>query len=211
MTREFIVKICGITSPDNAAMVAQAGADWIGLNFWEPSARYLAPGQDRQVAQAIPSGVIRVGVFVNASVEEIESRIASCGLHRVQLHGEEDPAFRHSLSVPAFKAFRVRDEHDLNGISDHVSTESPLFLLDARHPSLPGGTGERVHVDLACAARDEGKMILAGGLRADNVQEAVRLVRPYGVDAASGVEEYPGHKIQKEVEKFIFEARKGNQ
>lgn len=183
------VKICGLTHPADAALAVELGADALGLNFYPRSVRCLDPVRDRDWLRALPPGVPRVAVVVNATRDEIDRLLGEGLADAVQLHGDEDAAFCQALrarGVPFIKAFRARDEAVLARAGEFGTNQ---LLLDAFQPGVYGGTGHTV--DWALAARFVARhrlTLLAGGLVPGNVADAIRQVRPYGVDVASGVE-----------------------
>ncbi len=199
------VKICGITSLPAALAATEAGADLIGLMFYERSPRCLSLDQAAEIARALPAQVVRVGVFVNPAEELVTDAIARCGLNLLQFHGDEPPEFCTQFGVMSMKAFRVRDPDSLKAL---VSYPTDAWLLDAFSPGQLGGTGERFNWDLAVDAGKLGRPIfLAGGLTPENVAEAVRRVQPFGVDVSSGVESAPGKKDAVKVRAFITAAK----
>ncbi len=187
------VKICGLTHPDDAALAVFLGADALGLNFYPGSPRCLHPARDAGWLRALPPGVRRVAVVVNASREELRRLLGEGLADAVQLHGDEDAAFCAALAVegiPFAKAIRVRDADSLR---DPARFGTPDLVLDAFRPDAYGGTGQTIDWTLAAEfARavppPARRTVLSGGLGPENVAEAVRRVRPYGVDVASGVE-----------------------
>lgn len=202
----MIVKICGITRVEDAEAAVAAGADWIGLNFWPRSRRYLQIEQAIQIAAAVPGDVKKVGVFVNAPAPAVEEAATRVGLDLIQFHGDEEPAFCDGgpFAGRYLRAIRVRDAGDLRDL-DRYATD--LFLLDAPSAGY-GGSGQTFDWSLARSAKRPGKKILlAGGLTPDNVAEAVREVRPYGVDVAGGVERAPGIKDHAKIGAFIDAAK----
>ena len=199
-----LVKICGITSIDDALMAASLGADAVGFIFC-PSPRRLAPESAARITASLPKGILKVGVFANQDRLYVAQTARACGLDAVQLHGEETPEYARSLPVAFIKAFRARDETVLAEIAGFAAR---TFLLDAYDPQRGGGTGSPVDLALAARASKLGKMILAGGLRPENVAQAVRTCRPYAVDVSSGVESAPGVKDRDKVKRFIEEAKK---
>ena len=199
------VKICGITSIADALTAAQAGADMIGLMFYEKSSRHIAPGLAAQIARSLPPFVVRVGVFVNPTENEVLRAIGECGVSLLQFHGDETPEFCTGFGMMSMKAFRIRDETSL---APMPVFPTDAYLLDAYSASGLGGTGEKFNWDLAVAAKRFGKPVfLAGGLTPDNVAAAVRQVRPFGVDVSSGVESTPGCKDAAKVRAFIAAAK----
>lgn len=206
------VKICGVTSAANAAAVVEAGADFVGLNFWPRSRRYLAPALASEVAAAIRgAGGAVVGLFVDAALDEIAAVHQGVGLDVVQLHGDEPPAavdeLTRRLRLPVWKAVPLADAGSLEHVRAHAGAAA--VLLDA--PSVGrGGSGQRIPLSLAQQARREFpelSLVLAGGLTPATVAEAVSRVAPWAVDAASGVEEAPGLKDPALVRAFVSAAR----
>ena len=207
MTPPLLIKICGLTRVSDAIAAVDAGADLLGLNFHRPSPRYVAPATARRIVDATAGGAAAVGVFVDASLSEIEEVLAVCPLRYLQLHGSETPELCRALPLPAIKAHRLRTSEDLRRIPLYRTSETLLFVADAWHPSLAGGTGCRLELSLARAAALLGSMLLAGGLTPGNVGDAVRAVRPFGVDVASGVEAAPGLKDTAMMRDFVAAAR----
>jgi phosphoribosylanthranilate isomerase len=194
------VKICGITNLDDAMTAVECGADAIGFVFWVNSPRFIEPQKAKRIVSKIPPFVTTVGVFVNEPVEGINRLIQSVGFGCVQLHGEETPGACMGLNAKVIKAVRVSGEKDLEGLdSYHVSA----FILDTFRKDVQGGTGETFDWDIAVKAKKLGAVILSGGLTPENVVDAIRHVRPYGVDVSSGVEKNPGEKDPEKVRKFI--------
>ena len=189
ISRGTRVKICGITHPDDAGLAIDLGADALGLNFYPKSLRCLDVEQDGTWVRKLPRGVRRVAVVVNATRGEIARLFEAELVDAVQLHGDEDEAFCLALrdkGLPFIKVIRVRDEAALEN-AGRFGTED--LLLDAYHPDAYGGTGQPVDWRLAAGfAERHSRVILAGGLHPGNVAEALRAVRPYAVDVASGVE-----------------------
>ncbi len=199
------VKICGVTNVADAIAVAEAGADMIGLNFYAGSPRHLELAAAGQICRALPPFVLRVGVFVNPAEEAVLAAIRVCGLNLLQFHGDEPSEFCTQFGLMSVKALRVRDAESLAALENY-STDA--FLLDAHSNSGLGGTGEKFNWDLARAAQNYGKpIILAGGLTTENIAEAVRRVRPFAVDVASGVESAPGKKDVAKVRAFVAAVR----
>ena len=199
------VKICGITSVADGLAAAEAGADMIGLMFAEKSPRHISLKVAAEIASAVPPFVMKVGVFVNPTEELVMRAISECGLSLLQFHGDETPEFCMQFGLMCMKAFRIRDAESLKGLPE-FSTDA--YLLDAYSPEARGGTGEKFNWELAVEAQKFGKPIfLAGGLTPENVAEAVRKVKPFGVDVSSGVESAPGKKDVAKVKAFIQAAR----
>jgi phosphoribosylanthranilate isomerase len=199
----FVVKICGVTTPDDAAQAAAAGADAIGINFWPRSKRFVAPADAREIVDAIPAGVLKVGVFVDAPPTEVRARMDELGLDRAQLHGDE-PAAAFAGFEPA-RLIRVVRVRDAASFAAAGGWRPGLWLYDAW---VEGFGGEGVTAPWALiAAQAQRPFLLAGGLTPDNLAAAIAAVRPDGVDVASGVELRPGRKDHAKVEAFISAAR----
>jgi phosphoribosylanthranilate isomerase len=199
------VKICGIRTVTEAMMAISAGADAIGFNFWHRSKRHVTPDQAKAIRAALPPFVTPVALFVDAQAEDILETVAHVGMDCVQLHGFEPPRLIERLhGLQVIKAVPIRNDADLRRLEEYRVS---AFLLDAFSPGMPGGTGKTIDWELARQASARAKIILAGGLTPDNVAEAVRTVRPYAVDVASGVEKAPGVKSRKLVTQFVREAK----
>jgi len=199
------IKICGITRPEDAQHAAALGADAVGLVFYGPSPRNVDIKQACAVMNVLPPFVTSVGLFVNATVGEIQGVLDQVNLDLLQFHGDESPEFCTRFSRPYIKAIRMRANVDLQVEADQYAQAQGL-LLDAYHPALPGGTGEsfewtRVPDDLPMP------VILAGGLNADNVGEAIRTVQPYAVDVSGGVEAEKGIKDWGRMADFVAGVR----
>lgn len=199
------VKICGITSVADGLAAAGAGADMIGLMFYEKSPRHITLETAAAIARALPPFVLKVGVFVNPDADLVTRAISTCGLNLLQFHGDEPFEFCTGFGMMSLKAFRIRDAGSLAALEDF---NTDAFLLDAFSASGLGGTGEKFNWALAIEAQKFGKPIfLAGGLTPDNIAEAVRQVRPFAVDVSSGVESAPGQKDTAKVRAFIQAAK----
>jgi len=199
------VKICGVTNVADALAAAEAGADMIGLNFYEKSPRCLSLATAAEISRALSPFVLRVGVFVNPDEAQVMEAIAACGLNLLQFHGDEASDFCTQFGLMSVKALRVRDAESLQKLENF---NADAFLLDAYSKSGLGGTGETFNWDLAVAAQKFGKPIfLAGGLTPENVADAVKQVRPFAVDVSSGVESAPGKKDAAKVRAFIQAVR----
>lgn len=204
MTR---VKICGITSAEDAAAAVEAGADALGIVLAPGTPRCVAPDAAAGILEAVPPLVTTVGVFVDHPLEDVLRIVSLLGLHAVQLHGREPAEYSRRLPVPVIRAVRVRDAESLRPLETYPAR---AFLLDAYVKGIPGGTGTPVALDLALQAKGRIPVILSGGLRPDTVAQAVRLVRPYGVDVSSGVEASPGRKDHRKVREFIVNVRQAD-
>src|SRR5476651_1405306 len=203
------VKICGVTNVADALAAAEAGADMIGLNFYDQSPRHLTLAQAAEIHRALPPFVLRVGVFVNPQETLVTRALGECNLSLLQFHGDESSEFCMQFGLMSMKALRVRDAESLNQLANY---QTNAFLLDAHSKSGLGGTGEKFNWDLAVEAQKFGKPIfLAGGLTPENVGEAVEKVRPFAVDVSSGVESAPGKKDAAKLKVFIQAVRKADQ
>jgi phosphoribosylanthranilate isomerase len=195
--------MCGITRREDAAVAAEAGADALGFVL-TPSPRRVTAEVVREIVRELPPHVLRVGVFVDEGPAEIARAAAAADVDRVQVHGDPDPILRDLLGARFVRAFRVHDENVLEAIRD--SGEN-TFLLDAWSPDAPGGTGLTFDWSVARRAREWGRVILAGGLHAENVGRAIRDALPFGVDVSSGVEEEPGRKSAERIRAFVKAVR----
>ena len=195
------IKVCGLTRVADAALAADLGASAIGFVFWENSPRFVTPSVAARIRSVLPSHVAAVGVFVNASRGRIEEVTSEVGLTAIQLHGEETVEFCESLSGDVIRAVTLDHENDLQGLVE--LPESITLLLDAHDPVRRGGTGRVVNWTLAARLAARRRLFLSGGLNADNVAEAVRMVKPYGVDVSSGIESQAGVKSRKRLESFF--------
>ncbi len=199
-------KVCGITTPEDALAAASSGADAIGLVFAE-SPRKVSLEEAREIAAALPEGVLKVGVFVNEEPEEVLRIAREVGLDYAQLHGDETPetvTFLREGGVKVMKALRVRDEGSLAAMEGYGAD---LVMLDAWSEKARGGTGERFDWALAKSLRGRGNIVVSGGLAPENVREAVNFFEPYGVDASSSLEDAPGKKNEESVRRFIVAAK----
>lgn len=203
-------KICGITRLEDALDAVASGADALGFVFWPQSPRAVVPAQAAAIIGRLPPFVTPVGLLVDPSPEEVRAAIgAGCGL--LQFHGDESPGFCAQFAHPWIKALRMHDGVDLHAAAhDYAAAGAKGLLLDAFVPGVPGGTGQsfdwtRVPRDLALP------VILAGGLTPDNVEEAIRVVRPYAVDVSGGVEAAKGIKDRARVAAFLAGVKRVNQ
>ena len=198
------VKICGVTSREDALQAVEAGADALGFVFHEKSPRHLSREQAASIINALPPFIQAVGLFVNAEVEYVNATADFCRLDLVQLHGDEAPDYCEMIRRRVIKAFRVRDITSLDPIKNYRVAG---ILLDAFSPKAYGGTGRTFNWEVAMKAEKYGPVILAGGLTPDNVSMAIEKVSPYGVDVSSGVEIAPGRKDPEKVSDFIRKAK----
>ncbi|MHC4401310.1 MAG: phosphoribosylanthranilate isomerase [Planctomycetota bacterium] len=208
----FRVKICGVSTVDDALTAARAGADAVGLNFYAKSPRCIPPDRARRIVEALPAEIAKVGVFVNASASEIGRVVEEVGLNVVQLHGDEPPDFLAQLGgVPVVRAFRLGDggldaiDHYLQRCRQ-IDGMPCLTLIDSFAKGVYGGTGAAANWAVVgeYPRRDwHPPLVLAGGLKPGNVAEAIRAARPAAVDTASGVESSPGRKDERLVRQFV--------
>ena len=205
------VKICGVTQRDQALQIAALGADYIGINFWPQSKRYLSLDKAAWLSE-VPKPTALIGVFVNPDVSYIQEVISTGLVPFVQLHGDESPDFCGSImqiGLRVIKAFQIKDESSLDVISKFPVKD---ILLDAYHPSERGGLGETFPWALAKTFKQRyptRNLWLAGGLKPENINEAVQGVSPYAVDVASGVEaDAAGIKDMEKVARFIQNAKR---
>jgi len=198
------VKICGITGGADALAAVDAGADALGFMFYAPSPRNVSFGVAAEIIRQLPPFVAKVGVFVNPSEDDVRRAVGECGLDTLQFHGEETPEFCRRFGLKTMKAFRVRDAESLRQ-TDAYANEA--WLLDSYVAGQLGGTGARFNWELATEAARRHTVLLAGGLTPENAAEAVRKVRPYGLDVSSGVESAPGKKDAAKVRAFIAAAK----
>jgi phosphoribosylanthranilate isomerase len=198
------VKICGITRPEDARAAAEAGADAIGLVFYPPSPRYLSAERAVLIRDALPPFVQAVALFVNPDAAQVGQVLGRVRPGMLQFHGDESPAFCAQFGMPYVKACRVRAGVDLLEYLRAFSGAA-AWLLDSFVEEY-GGVGERFDWSLV-PARRERPLILSGGLARDNVAEAIRRVRPWGVDVSSGVESAKGIKDAAKIAAFIAEVR----
>ena len=224
------VKICGLTNLEDAQVAMEAGADLLGFIFYEKSPRYVDPRTVASIVGALKSAPraspslhpppststlhpppLFVGVFVNPSLEQVTQMLNHCDLDLAQLHGEEDPELLALLARRAFKALRPRSvveaEADASRYARFGPGGGPDLLVDAYHPDARGGTGQAGDWNLAAGLARQYRLLLAGGLTPGNVANAIRQVRPWGVDVASGVEAAPGRKDHDQVRAFIAAAK----
>ena len=200
------VKICGITNLEDALLSAKFGADALGFNFYEKSPRYITPEKAREIIEQLPAKVLKVGVFVNESLDKIIEIAEAAKLDALQLHGEETPEFARELktktNLEIIKAFRVLPQFKPE---DVLQYEVDAILLDAYSPKEHGGTGETFDWEIAKKVQQIfPKMYLAGGLSVENVADAIEKVVPFAVDVCSGIESQKGLKDLPKTEKFIF-------
>jgi phosphoribosylanthranilate isomerase len=199
------VKICGITSAEDARAAVEAGADALGFMFYEPSPRCVTPELAAAIIGELPTHVAKVGVFVDADEAMVRATAATAGLDTLQFHGSESPDFCARFELRTIKAFRVKDSESLGQLPDY---ETDAWLLDSHVKGVPGGTGARFNWDLAVEAKRLGRpILLAGGLTPENAADAVGQIAPFGLDVSSGVEASPGRKDAAKVAALIANAK----
>jgi len=197
------IKICGITTVEDALAAVRLGADALGFNFWRDSRRYVSPSTAEAIIARLPPFVTTVGVFVNQPEAEMRAIAAESGVQVFQLHGDEPPDLCARLPAPVIKAIPVDQVKTLSRL---LSYEVSAFLLDTPSRGF-GGSGVPFDWSLAEGVSEVAPVVLAGGLNPENVAEAIRAVRPYAVDVASGVESAPGAKDPAKMARFIAAAR----
>jgi phosphoribosylanthranilate isomerase len=208
--REIRVKICGITRQEDARAAVDAGAHALGFVFHPSSTRYIKPENAAAIISSLPPFVTTVGVFVNLRKKQVEEIAERSGITVIQLQGDEPPSECADYNIPVIKALRIRQKDTLPMMA-HYRVSG--FLVDTAIPGIWGGTGvpldwellNRNLNDAPEAARD--RLILAGGLNAENVGAAIQLVKPFAVDVSSGVEDKPGIKNHKKIKEFMHAVR----
>jgi phosphoribosylanthranilate isomerase len=200
------IKICGITNLEDALLAAALGADALGFIFYAKSPRSVAPEAARAIIAHLPPFVAAVGVFVDEEVAVVQDLATRVGLDWVQLHGAESPEYCRSLGCRVIKAFRIQDDASLRQVEPYRDAAQAL-LLDTYKKGQVGGTGEVFDWHLAREAKKYGRIILAGGLTAANVAQAIATAQPDAVDAASGTEAAPGRKDATKLRAFFTAVR----
>jgi phosphoribosylanthranilate isomerase len=198
------VKVCGITTVDDALLAVDAGADALGFIFVEGTPRYVTPARAAAIVGALPPFVCPVGVFWDHPVTHVRAVARECRLGAVQLHGAEPPEALAALDWPVLKTVKVRGPEDLATLDRY---KPAAFLLDSPARWSEGEARAPISWTLARAAATRGRVILSAGLTAETVGEAIRIARPWGVDVNSGVEQSPGRKDSQKVRRFLREAR----
>lgn len=199
----MFVKVCGITRPDDAAVAVECGASAIGFIFWPKSRRWIEPEAARAIARTLPPFVTPVGVFVDESVDHVNRVASLVGLGAVQLHGDEAPEVLSQIERPVVKAVGRVDDTTASRWPQRVT-----ILVDADDRVNYGGTGRKADWSAAATLAATRRVILAGGIRPENVLDAVATVRPFGIDVSSGVEDAPGIKNAERI-RALFEALRG--
>lgn len=194
------VKICGIATAAAASSAIDAGADALGLVFYEPSSRNLSIEKAAEIASVAHPFVSLVGLFVDADETRVRQVLNQVPVQVLQFHGSETPEFCASFGIPYIKALRVNESTDIEAEAEAYSTAQAI-LLDAYREGVPGGTGESFNWDLV--PNLEQHIVLAGGLDSENIEQAISTVRPYAVDTSGGVESAPGVKDPARIRAFI--------
>ena len=203
MTPDPFIKVCGITRLSDALHASEWGATALGFVFWPRSPRHISPDRAAEIISSLPRTVKAVGVFVDEPVDSIRRVVAHTGISLIQLHGEESPDAAEMLGWPVLRAITVdRAAQDCAAWPRHTT-----FLVDAIDGDRRGGTGDTVEWRRAASVAQEWRVVLAGGLTPANVAEAIGVVRPFGVDVSSGVEDAPGVKNADKVTRFLANAR----
>lgn len=201
------IKICGITNLEDALYATECGADALGFNFYKKSPRYIDPPRAAEIIAQLPPLIMSIGIFVNEHEDRIREIQQLTCIPTMQFHGDESPEFCQRFGGHVIKAFQVKDKESLKAMAHY---RVGAFLLDSYRDGVRGGTGVTFDWHLAVVAKTFGKIILAGGLTPENVAEAVKLVQPYGVDVAGGVEKEKGIKDHVKIKKFINEVRRAS-
>jgi phosphoribosylanthranilate isomerase len=211
------IKICGITSLDDARAAIEAGVEMLGFNFYRLSPRFIEPDTAHQIIDSLkseyePRQIETIGIFVNEPIADVLNAIRVSGVDGVQLHGDESPAYCNELksslsNQTVIKALRVRAAFEPREAGNY---DVDAIMLDAFHDQLRGGTGRVINWDVARATREiVPRLFLSGGLSPENVAEAIARVQPYAIDACSSLESAPGRKDAARMKAFVRAARNG--
>jgi phosphoribosylanthranilate isomerase len=192
---------------NDALSAVESGADAIGFNFYRQSKRYIAPDRAAEIMECLPRTIAKVGVFVNPEREYVNDTISRSGINSIQFSGNESPEAVSGYSLPVIKAIHVAGAESIGTMKSFGAVS---FLLDTFGDADFGGTGKPFDWAIAVEAKRFGKVIVAGGLTPENVTDAVRSIRPYGVDVSSGVEMRPGIKDHNKIREFILRAREAH-
>ncbi|MCH8557306.1 MAG: phosphoribosylanthranilate isomerase [Balneolia bacterium] len=204
-----LIKICGITRKDDAKHAADSGADFLGFIFVENTPRYIEPNAAGKISSSVQNADY-VGVFMDEDPEKVNTIAELSGLSFLQLHGDESPEYCQQMRLPIIKAFRIKpdmDEDDIYKLISPYKNCAEYVLLDAWHPDAAGGTGHTFDWSTAKKLHKDFRIILAGGLKPENVKHAVQAVKPFGIDVSSGVEISPGIKDHDKISQLIESVR----
>ena len=193
------VKICGITNIEDALLAQELGADAIGFIFYQKSKRYVSPEIAESISKILSPFLMKIGVFVNEKIEEINNISTRVKLNAVQLHGEESPEVIDKINLPVIKSFRINNEFDFSILNKYKNVS---FLLDSFSKDEYGGTGKTFNWDLI-PNEFKNKIILSGGISIDNVEEVIIKISPSAIDVSSSLEEYPGKKDHQKLKQFF--------
>lgn len=203
-----IIKICGITRPEDGVAAIRVGADWLGFIRWPQSARYRPIDECaatlREIRKSAPGNFQAVAVYVDAPSSTIRAEAEQAGFDRVQLHGSESMEFANRLGIPVIKAIKIRDADSVAHADDFPGL---TLLTDTADPALPGGTGRTYDPALLQDLAERREVIVAGGLTPANVGSVVEFLHPHGVDVSSGVETQPGIKDHEKIAAFVASVR----
>lgn len=210
-----VIKICGLKTLEDSLATCEAGADMLGFNFYQPSVRYIAPRLCRPIVERVKTEyphVLCIGIFVNQEVEYIKKSMLECQLDLVQLSGTETMEALKGLGAMAIKAIRPKSPDEANELIEQLPARGspPAFLLDSYQPGAYGGTGQVGDFELAASISRKHPILLAGGLDPVNVSDLVKIIQPWGVDVASGVERVRGQKDLALVRSFIQAIRESD-
>jgi phosphoribosylanthranilate isomerase len=201
------VKICGITTLEDALVAVEAGADALGFIFVEGTPRYVTPAAAAAIVRGLPPFVTPVGVFWDHPRAHVKAVAETCGLGALQLHGDESPEDARQYGLPVIKTIKVGGRGDLDRMPGYRGAVA-AFLLDSAARWSEGEPRQPIEWQLARLAASSGRILLSAGLNPDNVARAVEIARPYGVDVNSGVETRPGRKDPDKVRRFVAEAQR---
>ena len=193
------VKICGITNVQDAFQCCELGANALGFIFYEKSERYIGYKQAAEIIKQLPPFVLKVGIFVNSAVNEVNDTVSSIGLNAVQLHGNETPEYIKQIRHHAIKGFRVSNDFDFSDLEKYKNCS---FLLDTYSPNNMGGTGNTFDWSII-PLKFRDTIILAGGISAENVEYIFRNIKPVAIDLSSSLEISPGRKDSKKLNEFF--------
>lgn len=202
------VKVCGMTRSEDALAVTRCDAAAVGFIFYPPSPRHITPQNAKKIIDVLPENLVRVGVFVNQEADDVKQIIELCGLDMIQLHGDEAPDYcRQFPPAMIIKALELKSDDDVRRALDY---DVAAILVDSRHAGLYGGTGKISNWDLAFRLKSQKPLILSGGLSADNVDDALKIVAPDALDINSGVEDAPGKKNHEKLRQLFDVIRKSD-